>query len=566
MPVRSGFEPATSVAHADAATISASLGEYQFDYWPPHATALLAYGSAAAGHSAMQEGSACARAGSAVRAFFDDYYFRIHVTPARIDLGNLVSAQQREVRVWNAWPSRPVTLTDVVVDADSAIAVSGQGAPPLTLNPLQELTWQLSVGVIGASVIDTDVQWLFAGDPPLAVHITGNRVTAWTWAPNWAKGVTERLEWLTLLERGFNGNETATPLRETPRRSWEFSPIAEGTDRQRLEAMLYDASSRTWAVPVWPDSSALAVDIAAGAASIPVATTGLDYHVGGLVMLLGRDAAHFETVEIDTVSANAITLARPTLGAWPAGTPIYPARTARLDTWPTLNRYTTRLVDAGVRFIGTDASDYPAALPATLYRGVPVLETRVEWSDNPTTSYGRDVTLIESATGVVQVDDDTGLPWPVQSHRWQVYGRAERSDLRSLLYGLAGKANRIWLPTWQDDLYPMAPAAGALIDVAHCGYTAYLHGQPGRRDIRVELADGSVLYRRITASTELSGTVERLQVDSAWPATLAVADIQSISYLGLCRLASDAAEISHLTDSEGAAVCALGFAQATGNG
>ena len=34
------------------------------------------------------------------------------------------------------------------------------------------------------------------------------------------------------------------------------------------------------------------------------------------------------------------------------------------------------------------------------------------------------------------------------------------------------------------------------------------------RDIRIELTNGNVYYRRIVASTVLSGTVERLTLDS----------------------------------------------------
>ena len=448
------------------------------------------------------------------QSYVDDFYYRVHVMPASIDLGNLVSEQTRAVDVWNAWPDRSLSLVDIVVDPDSAIIVSGQAAPPLSMNPLQELTWQLSVGVSGAPVIDTAVQWVFAGLDPIAVRITGNRVTAWTWVPNWSAGVKERLEWLTLLEKSASGDETATPLREWPRRSWEFTPLAEGTARQRMEAMLYDASSRTWSVPVWPDITQLDAALPAGVLTIPVDTAALDYHVGGLAMLLSGPAT-FEVVEVDTVTPTAITLARATVRDWPVGTQLYPARAVRLDAWPTLNRYTTRLVDTAVRFVSTDANDHAAALPLTLYRGVPVLEDRPEWSDNPTASYGREITLIDNAVGPVLVDDVTGLPWPTQSQRWQVYGRAEHDTLRSLLYGLAGKANRIWLPTWQCDLYPQATMAGTLLDVAHCGYTVYLHGQPGRRDIRVQLVDGTVLYRRITGSVELDETTERLQVDTA---------------------------------------------------
>jgi len=545
--------------------LSTALHGFDVDYWPIHAAAI---GAVPIGVPAVHLPIAAnprSIAASRATSYLLDYYNRVQIRPATIALGNLVSTQTRTVSVWNAWLDRSVTVTDVLSDSASAIVVSGQGKPPLVMLPLQELTWQLSIGVAGAATLDTTVQWLFAGDPSLGVRITGQRVTAWTFAPNWDNGITERLEWLTLVERGTNGNETSTPLRETPRRSWEFVPVVEGVNRQRMESMLYDASARTWAVPVWAEINVLSAGLALGVLSIPVATAGLDFHKGGLAILM-TDARTYETVEIDSVTTGAINLVRATLNAWHAGTQLYPARTARLDDYPTLNRYTTRLIDTTVRFISMDANDYTATMPAARYLGTPVLEDRPEWSENPTMQYGRDVELIDGKTGGVLIDDISGTPWPIQSHRWQVYGRVAHDALRQLLYALAGKVGRVWLPTWQDDFYPAADAAGSTMDVTNGGYTAYLHGQNGRRDIRVQLADGTVLYRRIIASAEIDTDTERLQLDSAWPSTIAKANVVSISFMALCRLDTDAVEIQHWTDSAGAAACAVTFAQVTANG
>lgn len=566
MTLLTGIVAPSPLGGAQTPQISAQLRAYAVDDWPTHQAAM---GATPAGALVSQlPVSAAPRALAAVLApsYVLDFYDRIHITPTELALGNLTATQQRTVRVWNAWRSRPVTLNDITL-SDGSLSISGQGAPPFAIAPLQELAWQLSIGLNGAPTVDNTAMWVFAGDPSAQVHITGNRVTAWGFAPNWANGITERLEWLTLVERGTSGQELATPLREYPRRSWEYPVLAHARDRQRMEAMLYDASARTWAVPVWPDQQTLAADLPSGATVIPASTAGLDFAADGLAMLW-RDAQTLEVVQIASVAADSLTLVRPTQSGWAAGTRLYPARTARLDSWPNLSRYTTQLVGGSVRFVGADASDWPAQMPATTYRGTPVLEDAPEWSQAPAAQYARDVERLESATGVVELDDVTGLPWPTQSHRWQIYGRAARDTLRKRLYALAGRAGRLWVPTWQDDLTPLAAlASGATtLDVAHCAYTVYLHGQNGRRDLRVELVDGTVLYRRITASAELDADTERLAVDSAWGVDATPEAIARISFMGLCRLNADAVEIQHLNDSEGVAVCAVTFAQVTADG
>jgi len=199
---------------------------------------------------------------------------------------------------------------------------------------------------------------------------------------------------------------------------------------------------------------------------------------------------------------------------------------------------------------------------------VPVLDTRPEWSENPQVQYGRDVTLVDNDVGGIGVDDITGAPWPIQTHRWQLVGRIERDNLRQLLYALQGRVNYLWIPTWADDLtlVGQANAGDVAMQVTWHGYTAYLHQQPGRRDLRIELVDGTVLYRRITGSAEMSSDIEQLSVDAAWPVAIPAKNVARISYMGLCRLNADAVEIQHVTDADGLAVCAVTFAQVTANG
>ncbi|SFB65560.1 hypothetical protein SAMN04244574_04842, partial [Azotobacter beijerinckii] len=160
-----------------------------------------------------------------------------------------------------------------------------------------------------------------------------------------------------------------------------------------------------------------------------------------------------------------------------------------------------------------------------------------------------------------RVTDVAGRAFPVQGHRWLGMGRAERGALRSLLYALRGRQVPVWLPTHAADLEPVATvtAVATTLDVANVGYTRFGQSRPGRRDIRIELWDGTAFHRRITGSSELSADVERLAIDSPLGVQVEPAEVLRISWLTLCRLDSDSLEIHHETDSEGVANCALVF-------
>ncbi|MCY0604035.1 hypothetical protein, partial [Klebsiella pneumoniae] len=78
-----------------------------------------------------------------MRAHLDEWYYRIHISPRRLDLGNVVSAQAQDVFLWNAF-LEPRTLVDIA-GTDEGVLLSGQPDPPLLFPALKELTWQLTV-------------------------------------------------------------------------------------------------------------------------------------------------------------------------------------------------------------------------------------------------------------------------------------------------------------------------------------------------------------------------------------------------------------------------------------
>ena len=165
---------------------------------------------------------------------------------------------------------------------------------------------------------------------------------------------------------------------------------------------------------------------------------------------------------------------------------------------------------------------------------------------------GHDATLLrklaalDAGTGPLFYDDEAGGPIRQQSHRWLLAGRAEIHAFRQWLYARQGRLVDFWLPSWAADLVLVASAgSGATqIDVEACGYTDRVAQDIGRRDIRIELASGSSITRRITDSEVVSASVERLTLDATLGTAIAPADVVRISFLDRVRLDADAAEIA----------------------
>lgn len=495
--------------------------------------------------------------------FGGDWYGRLHVVPLQLSLGNVVSTQVRFVYVWNAYLDQSLTLVDEQLTGGDGITMTSPGSVPLNFGPLQERIWELSISTSGPPIVSAALTFTFTGFDPITVSITGARLQAWPLPADWGSDIVEELVWLTELQRAVNGSQDRIPLRDAPRRTWEFDAVADRRERRIVENALYDWSARTWALPVWPDISLLGSALPPGSTSIALDTAGLDYRVDGLVMLWS-DVQRYELAEVSAVASGALSLARPTLNAWPAGTRVYPCRTARLTDPPQLRRKSDQVFTSRIRFEAMEPCDWPPIAPTALHQGIPVLEQRPDESGDPNATFGRWVEVIDGDTGIVALDDISGLAWPEQTHAWFLAGRSARAAHRSLLYWLQGRAQALWVPTWADDLQLVAttgPTASALT-VAWASISVLLRAQPGRRHIRIELNNGSVFYRRVPGVTEIDADTEQVQIDPPLGVTVEPHQVRQISWMTLMHAQSDRAQISHVTDSEGLARSRLGFVSA----
>ncbi|ARU87124.1 hypothetical protein [Pseudomonas sp. M30-35] len=492
-------------------------------------------------------------------AYVDDYYYRIHINPAQLDLGNVVSAQTTPVFLWNAW-LEPRTLNNIA-GLDEGVLVTGQPDPPMLFPALKELEWQLTVTPDGQPVLDTVVEWQFDNGRNAGIRVTANRIIGWAFVPDWGDGIIERLSASTDILQSESAVSQRRQLRLAPRREFSGQMYAEGRERQLLDLSLFGWSNRIWSMPVFPDVQLLQVGIGADVDFVPCSTQWLDFRAGGLAMLRGEDAFTSETVEILEVLSGGLQLKRNTQLAWPAGSRLYPARAAQLLEEPSLSKLTDRLIEAEVRFLIVEACDWPEWLPNTLYRGRPVWDRSPDESENITHTTQRLRQTLDSGFAQPLITDTAKRALQVLGQRHLDLGREARAMVRSFIYGMRGRQKVVWVPSHMDDLTLVATisAVATTLDIAYIGYTRFSAGEPGRRDIRIELADGSTFMRRLIGSIELSTQIERVAMDSPLDVEVHPNQVVRISWMNLMRFENDVQEIEHMTDSQGVAAWATVF-------
>lgn len=361
----------------------------------------------------------------------------------------------------------------------------------------------------------------------------------WTWSAGGA--FSERLDWLTDVLPAYTGPEQHRRLRLAPRIVWAFDALESADGRRQMEAALIGNGADGWLAPLWPDAAEMDLPQPPGVwgNELVLDTTLRRFSVGRHVLIIAPDHSLFEVGVVASISASSLTLEQDTERGWPAGTLVCPLVAARFEQMPNLSRFTSDDTPVKINLHSDEPVDWPEDAGDAVYRGLPVLERRPSGNADPTFAPDRMLERVDAGSGPVTLYDTVGIALSQWSAPYVLIGREEIAAFRSLLFALAGRWGVIWVPSWCDDLRVIADltAAGVNLDVAWTGFSDWPL-RPNRQDLRIELRDGTVLYRRVTAAAAISGG-ERLVLDAAFGVNADVEDILQVSFLMLARQDTD---------------------------
>lgn len=489
--------------------------------------------------------------GFVARQFEQDWYHRVHLLPARIELGNLLSTQVRQVEVWNAHFSAQ-TLSALDAENDGGVTLSAPHVPPTLYGMLESRLHDVSVSLDGPPVIDARYTFHFTNESPV-LAITGRRVVVFALKPNWADGWLERLAWATDVLTARDGSEQRVRLRRQPRRSLEFSILAGRDDAALVDILLAAWQSRVYALPVWPDRRFVATEVSAGSTVVPVTTANLEYEADGL-LVIGTDSRETEAAEVLSVADGAVTLKTPLLRTWPAGAFVAPARTVRLRASQPLSRVTDAVATTRLVFdVASETTIAPQDGVAT-FQSLPLWPAwlRPNRAREVDVEYRRLAEMLDFETGIVAVDDHAARPFMRRGFDYVFEGRPAIAALRGWLAARAGRLCAFWHPTWEASIVPVRKilAAQTVMTVAARGYALYFDGLPGRTEVALRHKNGNWYVRAIqNFGAGLDETEEVMMLDQSFGFDAEPADWLEIHFLEKTRLDTDQVELSWVTDS-----------------
>lgn len=481
-------------------------------------------------------------------SFLDDFYYRVHIRPGVIVLGNLLSAQIRTVEVWSAYfdPKLLSSLSGVGTDG---ITLTQPEVPPTYFAELESRIYTLNVSTNGPPIVDAIYTFHFQDESP-TLEITGRRVVLWPFVPD--TGYDETMSWKTDIINSFN-NEQRLALRDAPRQAFSYKFLLDEAQFSRAKAISTQWAHRVYGIAVWAEVTPLLNGLTAGSTFIPFDTANADYRNDDLILLWVSDT-QLTALEITTVTPTGVNLKLPLETNWPKCY-VAPLRFARTFSGIDYKRSSNRYITASGVFEVTQNKDLGDNGAYPLYRGKPVLTDRSAIVSDLSERIARTIDIFDNGSGPIQLDTAANWVRHMQTVGFIKNTREGIWALRKWIHARRGKQRAFWLPSWNSDLIILENVSNtaSAITVSPIGYPLYY----GVKDIMVQLKNGARLFARVTSGSTNGDGNEVLTLSAQIGVTFATNDIDFVCFISHARFDSDQVVFSHQDVGQVAATIAI---------
>lgn len=488
-----------------------------------------------------------------------DWYDTVHILPrGTIDFGNIITQEEEDYEIYSAYRTTSITLTLITNNALPGTALPNTSTPtvvPPSTSLLDPTSTDNSGGSTLGTLVKLKVQALADGLPQFNASIvfttTGGTVTMVVAGSRlvffpfeYEAPMVERMQFLSEVLEALSGKEQRLALRKNHREGYELTYLLDGNDRQRMQVLLMDWMDNTFGVPLFHQTLKTTAAVSAGATSYSVqGADNVEFRVGGLGVIF-TDANTFDVLNIVSVTATTITVADPSVNAYPAGTQIMPLRIARIRRAVQSGRALKNLERFNIDFEVTDNDTGALAGDTSAYNSY---NSRVLLDDCNVSSgempqrYTRKLFVIDNETGQVDVQSNWDRFKREQRKGFVARSRSEILALKKLLVALRGKQTAFYMPTFFADITAAAgiTSGTATLDIENIEYARFANSRRPKKVFKITFTDGTSLIRSVTTAVKSSSTVEQLTLDTTWPTTRPLSDIAEIQFYELVRFDTD---------------------------
>ena len=477
------------------------------------------------------------------------WWEEMHVVPAKLALGAVVSTQAKTLEIFNADRFASHDWDGFTNNVDIGLSVTNLPSPfPETITKLTGRIVNVVISTDGPPIVDGTLDFdfdIYGFD--ILVVTTGTRsIIIGLQVPE--APVQELLGFQTSVIVKQTGKEQRSRLRKAPTQEVTYRYRLTDAERRKLHNQFFAWAGRPFAVPIWWEPSSLTTSAAAGQPTVTVDTTAYgDFRVGGLAMVHKLDGTQDILTVLSLPDPQTITFNANLVNAYVAGDQVVPVRNAFSPSVIQGRRYAKTLEDFdGIQFtVESNDIDIASAAAFSTYGGSVLLDDPNLISGTQPHSLVRKVYITETVGGVLKQRTAWLNAKRLSQKGFRTRSRQQLMELRQLVHYLGGRHRAFYLPTFFDDLIPVSPllSGSSLLSVERVGYTDFIEGK--KSVIRVLKTDGTALIRTVIGQVNIDDTEEQLTVDTAWPSDVAVAEIDRIEYVERMRFDSDQLQFTH---------------------
>lgn len=493
-----------------------------------------------------------------------DWFDRMHLIPRKVfAFGTILSQVTDTFEIFNA-NRVAVTLTSLV-NPLASVTIPELPSIPASLAPFTSFVDPDSAGRLaytnvgfavsftalqfvvaknGPPVMDHDLEFVFGTGQTLTMHLTGTRVSVIL--PVYEETFEEHWVFPSDTIESDDGHEQVLSITKNPIQVLNLTYLLSDTDRQRMHNLLLSAAPQILAMPILHEAatSSAAASIAATSISV-LSTTDRDFRVGQYAMIW-ESSTKYDIVLVSSVTTTSIGFATtPLIYAYSSRARVTPIRLGYLTGQVRGNRYQPSLETFQVQFTVLD-NDTGAPTGSTsgwnTYNSKVLLDDpNLMTQDTAEHGFLQRIHLIDNATGVIQQSSDMLRAMRRATKGFMMRNLADIAKVKRLLRSLRGPQVSWRIPTFAEDLTVAAniTSGATTLDITHVGYTKFVNCVEPKKHFRITFTDGTSLDREIMSTTEVSDTVERLTLNTTWPANRNVSEVVRVSFLELTRFNTD---------------------------
>jgi hypothetical protein len=386
--------------------------------------------------------------------------------------------------------------------------------------------------------------------PRYVVDSAGTTVLLWPFIPNWSSPPQVVQEYRTDIFRSRSGREQRRAQRSTPRKSVEYRFLIHQDSMRSFDRTMRKWQNKPVVIGDPTRKTLTSAALPSGATTVTLRDVPSWIAVGEELWLYdGADMALAVVGAIEPL--NTITFTAPAARNWPAWTVVRPRLKGQISASMRATFGTNALAAVEFRIDVDPGSErlFADDEVVDVLNGREVLARKGNWGESRPVTYNWGTEDVDFGYGRVARFRPILQPSQVTQITYVTEGAGDTLKLDSFFWRNKGQQGEFYLPSDRNDLPIAAPIVAGNSNIRVAGTEVFdtYNDDEIYTSIAIFLRDGRRLYRRIV-DMFVDGGDTVLQTHDNFLVTIDPSEVSRISWMTVCRFASDQFTQEWLTD------------------